>query len=136
MSQDDKKKRKFSELSPAANVLQSLLKSSKSPLSDQFQRWRLWQDWEKVMGAEIAKHSMPVGLLNGTLYVWVNSAARMQEMIFMVRAVLRKVNDYAGKHWITSIRFTLDQKLVQAPEQSDEAVHKFIAAKDHDDSDL
>lgn len=105
-------KRKSSQLSPAAQVLQTLLQSSKSPLSEQFIRWRLWNSWEDVVGPEIAKHTLPVSYLNGTLYVWVKSAARMQELTFLVRPILKKVNDFAGKKWIRSIRFTLDRKSV------------------------
>lgn len=118
---------KFSNLSSAANVLQSLLKSSKSPLSEQFTRWRLWQDWEAVVGQEMAKHSMPVGFLSGTLYIWVNSAARMQEMMFLVRSLRQKINQFAGKEWVRSIRFTLDQKLVQPPNESSASLHNFLA---------
>lgn len=121
-----KNNEKFSNLSPAANVLQSLLQSSKSPLSEQFTRWRLWQDWETVVGAEMAKHSMPVGFLSSTLYVWVNSAARMQEMIFLVRPLRQKINQFAGKEWVSSIRFTLDRKLVQLPSESDESLRHFL----------
>ena len=83
MSDENRK----SHLSPVASVLQSLLQNSKSPLSEQFIRWRLWQKWDEVVGEEIAKHSMPVSYLDGTLYVWVKSAPRMQEMTFLVREI-------------------------------------------------
>jgi predicted nucleic acid-binding Zn ribbon protein len=124
MSED--KKRKNSALSPAANVLQSLLQSSKSPLADQFTRWRLWQDWERVVGPEIAKHSMPVGFLNGTLYVWVQSAVRLQEMTFLVRPLREKINAYVGYNWLRYIRFTLDKKSVPQAAGADESLKSFI----------
>lgn len=132
----DDKKRKNSPLSPAANVLQSLLQSSKSPLSEQFTRWRLWQDWERVVGVEIAKHSMPVGFLNGTLYVWVKSAPRLQELTFLVRPIRQKINDYVGKYWVSSIRFTLDKKDVPQLSESDESLQKFIAKTDREEEIL
>jgi predicted nucleic acid-binding Zn ribbon protein len=121
-----KNDRKASNLSHVANVLQSLLQSSKSPLSEQFIRWRLWSEWESIVGAEIAKNSMPVGYLNGTLYVWVKSAPRMQEMTFMVRPLREKINKFAGKYWVNSIRFTLDRKAVPQTQEGESELRDFI----------
>jgi predicted nucleic acid-binding Zn ribbon protein len=127
MSENEKKRRKTSShLSHVGDVLQSLLQSSKSPLSEQFTRWRLWHKWDEVVGSEIAKNSMPVSYLNGTLYVWVNSAPRMQEMTFLVREIRQKINQFAGKAWITSIRFTLDRKTVPTVQDSEAGVGEFL----------
>ena len=122
MSDENRK----SHLSPVASVLQSLLQNSKSPLSEQFIRWRLWQKWDEVVGEEIAKHSMPVSYLDGTLYVWVKSAPRMQEMTFLVREIRKKINDFAGKYWVNSIRFTLDRKSCPLPQESAEGLRQFL----------
>lgn len=122
-----RKKRPISNLSPVATVLQSLLQSGKSPLSEQFIRWRLWRNWEEVVGREIAKHSMPVGYVNGTLSIWVQSSARLQEMTFLVRPLRQKINDFVGKAWVNSIRFTLDRKTVPQLQESAEGVREFLS---------
>ena len=121
------KKKKAAHLSPVANVLQSLFQSSKSPLSQQFLRWRLWNEWEHVVGPEIANHSMPVGYLDGALYVWVKSAPRMQEMQFVVRPLMQKINQFAGTHWVRSIRFTLDRKSVPTPQENAGDLRDFLS---------
>jgi predicted nucleic acid-binding Zn ribbon protein len=127
MSEKFKKKSQAAHLSPVANVLQSLFQSSKSPLSQQFIRWRLWNEWENVVGCEIAQHSMPVGYLDGALYVWVKSAARMQEMQFVVRPLMQKINQFAGSAYVRSIRFTLDRKAVPMPQENAEDLRGFLS---------
>lgn len=122
-----KKNERHAHLTPMAQVLQSLLQSSKSPLGEQFIRWRLWNDWEKVLGKEIAEHTLPVSYVNGTLYIWVKSAPRMQELTFLVRAIRDKINNYAGKNWARSIRFTLDKKSVPQPQEAPDEFRDFIA---------
>ena len=130
MGDDEGKKfvrKRASQLNPAASVLQSLLKSSKSPLSNQFIRWQLWNEWETVVGAEIAKHTMPVGFLGGTLYVWVKNAARMQELVFICQPLREKINDHIGASFVKFIRFTLDRKSVPSPQESEEGLREFLS---------
>lgn len=123
------KNRKSSTLDSAASVLQTLMQSGKSPLAEQFIRWKLWNSWEEVVGAEMAKNSLPVGYLKGTLYIWVNSSARMQEMTFLVRPLLKKVNEFGGKNWVRNIRFTLDRKSVPQPQESEEGLREFLSTQ-------
>ncbi|MEQ1665406.1 MAG: DUF721 domain-containing protein [Bdellovibrionales bacterium] len=114
--------KRASALTSVDKVLQSLLQSSKSPLADQFLRWRLWSSWDAVVGEEIAKHCMPVGFLNGTLYIWVKSSARMQEMIFLVKPIQNKINEHIGNTFVNAIRFTLDRKSVPVQAEQKEAL--------------
>lgn len=129
MSDSDDKNSRKSQLSHAANVLQLLFKAGKSPLSEQFIRWRLWSEWDQVVGPEMAKNSTPVSYLDGTLYVWVSSAPRMQEMTFLVRPLRDKINQFAGKSWVRSIRFTLDRKSVPRLEESSQDLREFLSTR-------
>ncbi len=126
MSQDGQPFRK-SDLKQAGDVLMSLLKSKDSGLSEQFLRWRLWNSWADVAGKEIAEHSMPVGYVNGTLYVWVKSSARLQEMTFVIKTLLKKVNTYAGRNWVKSIRFTLDRKAVPQQQENVQGLQELLS---------
>lgn len=123
MSHDPKRSR----LLPASNVLQSLLSNGKSPLSEQFTRWRLWRNWEEVVGETIAKNSCPVDFSKGRLYVWVSSSARMQEMRFMVGSIKDKINAYLGREYVKFIKLTLDRKSVPDQEDSQKAVRDFLS---------
>jgi predicted nucleic acid-binding Zn ribbon protein len=110
----------------AEEVLQSLLQNSKSPLSDQFLRWRLWKAWPTVVGEKLAARSQPVGYSRGTLYVWVESSSWLQELTYFHRQIRDKSNAFAGKSWIRSVRFTLDKKSVPTNPEDQAALEKFL----------
>lgn len=115
MSKNDKlrfrKKRSKSQLDSASDVLQSLLQNGKSPLSEPFIRWRLWNSWPDVVG-ELHKYTLPVGFDQGKLILWVSDSARMQELIFFRDQIRQKVNDYLGRSWVRSVQLTMDRKKV------------------------
>jgi predicted nucleic acid-binding Zn ribbon protein len=102
----------------ADEVLQMLLQNSKSPLSNQFLRWRVWKDWKTLVGAQIASKCQPAGYHRRTLYIWVESSAWMQQLSFFSSQIKEKVNKHVGKQWVNSVRFTLDRKSVPTSEES------------------
>lgn len=109
--------RKRSTLTSASDILQGLLQNSKTPLSDQFLRWRLWQQWSEVVGPTISSQCRPVGFDNGTLLVWVEHSVYIQQLNFITKELTNKVNTYVGRPWIKRIRFTLDKKVVLSEDQ-------------------
>ena len=113
----------------ASDVLQSLLQNSKSGLGQGFARWKLWREWEKVVGTAIATHSDPVGYQKGILYIWVESSPRMQEMIFLSSEIKRKINAHFGQSWVKRIRFTLDRRSVPQLDEAPEAIKQFLQGK-------
>ena len=112
MSKSPKKSRN-SKLMSSAEVLQSLLQNgNNNPLSSQFKRWKLWQNWGEVVGETIAKNSMPVSIDGKQLVVWVKHPVQLQELIFVKKPLMEKINSYMGHRWIANIHFTLDKKHV------------------------
>jgi len=117
----NRKPKTKAELSSASRVLQTLLANGKSPLSDQFLRWKIWRFWDQIVGATLGKVCEPVGFERGRLYIWVKSSARMQEIRFFEDTLREKVNEHVGRQWARSIRFTLDRHgIPKAAEVSDE----------------
>ncbi len=104
-------------LSIGSEVLQSLFENGKSPLSDQFMRWKLWAQWEEFVGPTIAQNVEPVGYQKGVLYLWVRSSSWMQQMVFMRDAIQQKINKKLGRRFVSGIRYTLDRRDV--PNQDD-----------------
>ncbi len=96
-----------SSLQDPSQVLEGVLMDSKSPLSDQFQRWKLERKWNEIVGATISAQSEPIGYNNGVLYVLVKNAVWMQEMLFLAGPLKEKVNAFVGKKWVHQVRFTL-----------------------------
>lgn len=107
-------------------MLYSLLQGGRSPLADQFKRWKLWQNWEEVVGPSIAKHTLPVAYNKRVLYVWVKSSSMMQEFIFIRDAVKDKINSYVGGQWIVGVSFTLDKKSVPSQDEVGKDFKSFI----------
>lgn len=106
------KKGRSSQLLQATDVLQSLLEHNRGPLSDQFLRWKVWKNWEDIVGPTISKNSMPVGYHKGELYVWVKNSVWMQEFLFIAGPLKEKVNKFVGRKWIKFVKFTLNRQEV------------------------
>lgn len=109
--------RKPSTLTSACDILQGLLHNSKTPLSDQFLRWKLWQQWGDVVGNDMARQTRPVGFEGGMLLIWVEHPVYIQQLNFVTKELMEKVNKYVGRDWIRRIRFTLDKKVVLSEAQ-------------------
>ncbi len=116
-----------SELSAVSKVLQTVLGNGKSPLSDQFLRWKLWRFWPKVVGQGLGEICEPVGYERTRLYVWVKSSARMQEIRFFEDTIKTKVNEYVGRQWVRSIRFTLDRRGIPTTAEASPELKDFLA---------
>lgn len=109
---DQNNKPKKAKFALGSEVLQSLFENGKSPLSDQFLRWKLWAKWEEVVGPTIAKNAEPVGLKRGVLYVWVRNSTWMQQMTFMKDAMIETINRKFESKFVKNIQFTLDRHSV------------------------
>ena len=91
-------------------VLQGLFENGKSPLSEQFLRWKMWARWEEIVGSTLAKSCEPVGLQWNILLIWVPHPTVMQQMMFLKENILLAVNKFFPQMKIKDIRFTLDRK--------------------------
>lgn len=124
---DKKRKSRSSGFNQAADLIHKLLKRDKTPLSQQFLRWKLWNQWEEVVGPSIGKNTEPVGYFKGTLYIWVKSSTWLQEMSFMEHAMIAKVNKFLDKNWCVRIRFTLDRKSVPKYAETAKEMRDFLS---------
>lgn len=55
---------------------------------------RLWQNWEMVMGPDIAPLAWPLGARNGILIVGGEDNLALQELSFMTPEILERVNAF------------------------------------------
>jgi predicted nucleic acid-binding Zn ribbon protein len=113
MKKDDKK-----VLPTALDVLQGLLEKGNTPLAEDFKRYRLKLDWAKVVGPTLADKCSPVAFSNGILYIWVTSAPWMNQLFYVRRELVKKINDYAGRSWVKDIRLTQDKKDIPTEAES------------------
>lgn len=108
---------KKGKLQSVTNVLQEMLEKGNSPLASDFQRYRLKLDWAKVTGPMISEKCSPVGFSNGLLYIWVVNSTWMNQLFYVRKELVKKINDYVGKDWVREIRFTQNAKDVPTDAQ-------------------
>ncbi len=109
-----------SQLEQASQVIENVLTSTKSPLADQFMRWKVWRKWDEIVGPTISQRTLPVGYANGIIFVWVKNSVWMQEMIFLAGPLRDKINDFVGKYWAHQVRFTLNRHEVPGLDEPSE----------------
>lgn len=110
------------DLLNGSEVLQSLLGGGNQPLSEQFLRWKIWKQWNLVVGPTMAGASEPVGYRKGILVLWVKSSAWVQQMSFFKDQIISKVNLFVGFNYVQDIQLTLNRRSV--PDAKDAAETK------------
>lgn len=86
---------------PLAELLETVFKDH--PLEKRIHEGRIWQVWEEAVGQKIASRAQPVKLANGILTVAVSSPSWMQQLGFLKKEIVAKVNDLAGEHLVTDL---------------------------------
>ena len=62
--------------------------------------------WRQVVGEKIASEAQPTGVKSGKLFVKVDNASWRNELIFMKRAIIDKINESIGSYVIKDIVFS------------------------------
>ena len=73
-----------------ASVLSSLGTGEKAMLC------RLWQNWDMVMGEELAELAIPLGARNDLLVIGGEDNMVLQELSYMKEEILERVNAFMG----------------------------------------
>lgn len=110
----------------SSEVLQSLFEDGKSPLSEQFIRWKLWARWADYVGASLAKECEPVGYYQGTLYIWVSNASSLHNFNFLKDQIQGEINKKLERQFVQKIRFTLDRKAVPTDTEERQGLRQFV----------
>lgn len=72
-------------------------------------RYRLWNNWQEIVGEHIALNAEPLRWQGKTLIVGVRSSAWMQELSMMKGDLLQKIRTAYPKLFIKEVRFELAQ---------------------------
>lgn len=73
-------------------VLNSALK--KYGIDEHLARYQFVQQWDQIVGEEIAKRTAPEAIKNGKLIVRVNSSVWAQELSFQKEVILKRLKRY------------------------------------------
>jgi hypothetical protein len=68
---------------------------------------RLWQNWNMVMGAELAPLAWPLGERKGVLLLGGEDAMVMQELVMMRDEILERANAFMAESFFTDVHVSL-----------------------------
>ena len=76
-------------------------------LYGELQAWRAVEEWPEVVGARVSRHTRAVGFREGILRVEVEGSAWMQELSFLKRDLIGRLNQYLGSPLVREVRFVV-----------------------------
>src|SRR5437868_15439787 len=74
-------------------------------LDRQLEGWKAAEDWPRIVGARIARHTRCVEFRDGALRVEVESSAWMHELSYLERELGRKINRHLGAEYVREVKF-------------------------------
>ena len=92
-------------MEPLSGVLPRALKQL--GLEEGLLGWRAVRDWERVVGARIARHARATSFREGVLKVEVEGSAWMHELGFLKRDLVQKVNRHLGRSLVRDVHFVV-----------------------------
>ena len=79
-------------------------------LEDELEGWRAVEDWARVVGPRVARHTRAVGYEQGVLRVEVDGSAWMHELGYLKQELIKAVNRELGAARVRDIRFMVPRK--------------------------
>jgi len=86
---------------PVSDLLGAFLRGT--PAEKRLKEGRIWVVWEQAVGSRIASHAVPAAFREGTLTLTVDSAPWMQQLNFLKRELMAKVNGELGEEVVKEI---------------------------------
>ena len=67
--------------------------------------------WDKVVEGQVKKNTEAIKLQKKTLFIQVTSSVWAQELTFLKKNIIKKMNQTAGYHAVADIRFRVGDKV-------------------------
>jgi predicted nucleic acid-binding Zn ribbon protein len=80
-------------------------------LNIKVKQYQIWDVWEGVVGEAIARQAQPHQIRNMVLWVNVSSSTWMQQLEFMKKQIVNRLNDSIGEVVIQDIHFRIGEIL-------------------------
>lgn len=97
----DKKRGRMTKPAAVADLLVSVLHGK--PAEKRIKEGRIWLLWDSAVGEQISSKAYPVSFRNGILTVAVSSAPWMQQLNFLKRSLIEKLNSSLGEQLVQEI---------------------------------
>ncbi|MGH7740588.1 MAG: DUF721 domain-containing protein [Candidatus Eiseniibacteriota bacterium] len=76
-------------------------------LEDALLGWRAVQEWPEIVGPRLARRARAVDFRDGTLIIEVDGSAWMQEVGYLKRELIRKIDARLGAGVVRDVRVIL-----------------------------
>jgi len=74
-----------------------------TPTEKRLNEGKIWLVWDSAVGKQIAGRARPVSFRDGTLTVAVSSAPWMQQLTFLKKGIMEKLNAMLGEEQVREI---------------------------------
>jgi hypothetical protein len=74
-----------------------------TPMEKRLKEGKIWLVWEPAVGRQIANRARPASFRDGTLTVAVSSAPWMQQLNFLKKRIIEKLNAFLGEELVRDI---------------------------------
>ena len=71
--------------------------------------WRAVDEWPRLVGPRVARHTHAVAFRDGLLQVEVEGSAWMHELGFLKRELVRTINQQLGAECVKDVRFIVSR---------------------------
>ncbi|SNB46592.1 DUF721 domain-containing protein [Geobacter sp. DSM 9736] len=87
--------------SPVGDLLAAVFRGT--PTEKRLQEGAIWQIWDTAVGPRIAERARPVAIRDGILTVTVSSAPWMQQLTFLKKGIIDKLNGMLRQELVRDI---------------------------------
>ncbi len=95
------KREKMRRPAPLSDLVNAAF--SGTPTERRLKEGNIWLVWDSVVGKQIAGRARPVSFRDGTLTVAVNSSPWMQQLTFLKKGIMEKLNSRLGEALVRDI---------------------------------
>jgi hypothetical protein len=72
-------------------------------------QFEIWEVWDSVVGQHIARHAQPQQIRNMVLWTVVSSSPWMQQLGFMKKTIVDRLNERIGEEVVKDIKFRMGE---------------------------
>jgi hypothetical protein len=95
------KRKKMPRPAAVADLLSAVFHGT--PTEKRLKEGNIWLLWDSAVGKQIASRARPVSFRDGTLTVAVESAPWMQQLTFLKKGIMEKLNSLLGDELVRDI---------------------------------
>jgi len=100
------KQKKNKNFSHIGTLISDILDTCRNERPDS-EMTRIWALWDKTLGTTIAENARPAAFKGELLIVHVTNSPWMQQLQFLKKDIIQKLNSALGKNLVQEIRFKI-----------------------------